>query len=145
MLKKIGLIAIISFANVGTGKILYQNNGFFILILTCLCFWIQMKCEPFLTEELNTLDLKASLIMIITIFGGLFSSICENYRIQIFLMAVIMLINVYFFISFLKTYILIKICFAKDSKFIIFLKTNLFEKYWNEGFLCYYFLYIFYR
>ena len=132
LLKKIAIILIIAFANVGYGQILYQNNGFFILILTCLCFWIQVKRKPFITDELNSLDLKGSVVMIITIFGGLFSSICEDLTLQTILMVIVILINVYFLALFLKTYLQIKLTFVKDSKFRLF---KLFGNYWTKGIL----------
>ena len=112
------IILIIDFVNVGSGQILYQNNGFFILILTCLCFWIQVKRKPFITDELNSLDLKGSVVMIITIFGGLFSSICDNSTLQTILMVVIILINVYFLVLFSKIYFQIQLllAFGNDSK-----------------------------
>jgi len=117
---------------VGTGQILYQNNGFFILILICFCFWIQMKWEPFITKELNTLDLRASMITILTKNGGLFSSICDDSTLQTFLMILIILFNVYFLALFLKTYIQAYLTFAKDSKFMLLFKKKV-QKYWSGG------------
>ena len=132
LLKKISIILIIAFANVVTGQILYQNNGFFILILICSSFWIEKNLKPFLTDELNSLDLKASIVMILTIFGGLFSSICDDSTLQTILMMIVIIINVYFLVLFVKVYIQIKLIFPKKSKLYVFV-TNLFERFWREG------------
>jgi len=134
LFKKIGII--VAFANVGSGQTLYQNNGFFILIFTCLCFWIQMNWKPFITEELNSLDLKASVIMIMTIFGGLFSSVCGDQTLETILMAVIILINAYFLLFFVMIYFQIHLLLAKESKVITFLK-NTIEKFWSQGIIFY--------
>ena len=122
-----------AFGNVGSGQTLYQNNGFFILILTCLCVWIQSKRKPFITYELNILDLKASMIMVLTIFGALFSSICEDSTLQSILMVIVIFINAYFLVLFFIAYLKIQLAFVKDSKFkltLLFKKT--FEKYWGK-------------
>jgi len=132
LFKKIAIIAIISFANLGSGQTLYQNSGFFILILTCLCFWVQMQWNPFITEELNSLELKASIIMIMTIFGGLFSSVCEDSTLQTILMVLIILLNVYFIALFFKIYLQIQLSFAKNSKLLLFLSKAV-AKFWSEG------------
>ena len=132
MFKKIAIIIIIAFANVGTGKNLYQNNGFFILILNCFCFWIQMTVEPFISDDLNNLDLKASFITIITIFLGLFSSVCENYTLQKILMVIVILVNVYFVALFAKMFITVKFYFAKESKLVNSFKA-LAEKIFTKG------------
>ena len=103
------------------------------MILTSFCFWIQIKRKPFITEELNSLDLKASMIVIMTIFAGLFSSICDNLTLQTTLMIIIIIINVYFLALFFKAYFQIKLTFAKDSKMIRFINKNFVERFWREG------------
>jgi len=90
-----------------------------------------MKWKPFITEELNTLDLKASMIMIITIFGGLFSAVCEDSSLQTILMVLLILFNVYFMALFVKIYIQIKFSFAKNTKFSLYFEKI--EKYWTSG------------
>ena len=132
MFKKIAIILIISFGSVGTGEILFQNNSFFILILICFCFWIQMKWKPFITKELNSLDLRASMIMILTIFGGLFAMICDDSNLQTILMILIILFNVYFLALFFKTYIQTYLSFAKDSKLLLSFQRKV-QKYWSGG------------
>ena len=131
--KKIGIIMIVSFANTGSGETLYLNNGFFILILTSFHFWIQIQWEPFITKELNSLDLQSSLIVILTIFGALFCSVCQDLTLQNILMDLIILINVYFLGLFLKAYLQIKLTFAKNSKLINFFNKYFAEKFWKKG------------
>ena len=98
--KKILIIVIITFGDVGFGETLYQNNGFFILILTVFGLWMQINWQPYITDELNSLELKASIIVSITIFGGLFSSVCNDLILQTILMIIIILLNIYFLCLF---------------------------------------------
>lgn len=136
LFKKIAIIIIISFANVGSGQTLYQNNGFFILIFICFCFWIKMNQKPFINEKLNSFDLQASIVMILTIFSGLFSSVCENSALQIILMILTIIMNINFLLIFIKNYFQIKLFFTGDTKIktILFLKSK-FEQYWSKGIL----------
>jgi hypothetical protein len=91
-----------------------------------------MKWKPFITEELNNLDLKASLITIMTIYGGLFSSVCGISTLQQILMALIIMLNSYFLALFVKKFIQIKLSFAEKSKFTR-LVSNIIEKFWKKG------------
>ena len=109
------MILIISFGQVGSGQVLYQNNGFFILILNCICLYFQNKNKPFISNHLNSLDLKASLIMTITIFCGVFSSACDDPSLQTFLMVFTLLINCYFLTLFVKNYFIWKLSFPDNS------------------------------
>ena len=110
------MILILSFGQVGSGQVLYQNNGFFILILNVICLYMQIQWKPFITNYLNSLDLKASFIMTITIFCGVFSSACENDSLQTFLLFFILVLNCYFLIFFLRTYFILKMSFSDNSK-----------------------------
>jgi len=133
LFKKIAIILILSFVNIGSGDILYLNNGFLILILTGFCFWIQMKWQPFITKELNSLDSKASMIVIFTIFGGLFSTISEDPTLQTALMIIIIIINLYFLALFFKVYFQIRLTFAKETKILHFFNKSIVEKLWPKG------------
>ena len=130
MAKRIALILIISFAQVGTGQTLFQNNGFFILILNFICLYFQLNWKPFITDDLNSLDLKASIIMSIIIFCGLFSSICNDPNLEMFLLVFVLVVNCYFLILFLKKYIILQIALStsKISKSIEKRINNIFQK-----------------
>ena len=127
------MIVIISFVRIGPVEAVDQNNAFFILILSIICFWFQIKYSPFITPELNNLDFQGTGIMIITVFAGLFSSISQNEALQIILLVLILILNIYFILKFLKTFLLVQ-TFAtdKNNKFLVFFK-KLFEKYFLKG------------
>ena len=128
------IIAIITFGNAGFGETLYQNNGFFILILTFFGLWMQINWHPYITDELNSLELNASMIVSITIFGGLFSSICHDLTLQTILMIIIILLNIYFLCLFFKHYIQAQMNFAKDSTLMSKMSNSGFvAKLWKEG------------
>ena len=127
------MIISISFVRIGPVEVVDQNNAFFILILSIISFWFQIKHSPFITPELNNLDFQATGIMIITVFAGLFSSISQSETLQIILLVLILILNIYFILKFLKTFLLVQ-TFAtnKNNKFLVFFK-ELFENYFPKG------------
>ncbi len=129
------MIIIISFVRIGPDEVVNQNNAFFILILCIICFWFQIQHSPFITSELNNLDFQATGIMIITVFAGLFSSISQTEKLQLILLVIILVLNIYFMLIFLRNFFLAK-TFAtnKNNKVLVFFK-SLFEKYLPKGFL----------
>jgi len=152
-LKKIVIIFIIVFVNVGTGETIYQNNGFFILILNIIFLWIEMKFEPFITKELNSLEYKATFTMAITIFGALFSSFNQQSILEIFIIFFLFGFNIYFIIIFGISYLEISLTFGlSNSKIFNWLESFL-GKFRRNGifilfiflFLCIYLIPCFYR
>ena len=136
-MKKIIIILIISFIHVGSGDIIYQNNAFLILICNCGWLFVQWKSKPFITDELNALDLKASFIIIATLFAGLFSSLCQNVVLQIILMAFIIIINSFFLLLFLRDYLFLQLSMSSNIK-VHFIET-LIKKFWKIG-DCFFFI-----
>ena len=128
--KKILIILIISFVQIGDGSISYQNNGFLILILNSIFLVLELKFKPFATPELNSLNLLSSLMMIITIFGGLFSSINqESVIVPLIIMALLMVLNIYFILLFFRNYIQIQLCFKTKTNKL----TEILGRFWLSG------------
>jgi len=123
------MIIIISFVRIGPDEVVNQNNAFLILILCIICFWFQIQNSPFITPELNNLDFQATGIMIITVFAGLFSSISQAETLQIILLIIVLVLNIYFMLIFLRNFFLVK-TFAtnKNNKILVFFK-EVFEIY----------------
>ena len=118
---------------VGDAPISYQNNAFFILILNSLIFNVEWKLQPFGIPQLNSLNTVSNLVTIITIFGGLFSSINEQTNFSFILMIFIMCLNIYFILLFLKCFIQIRITiFDKLNAFFSFLN-KFHNKFWPTG------------
>ena len=127
------LISIISFANVGTGQIKTQNIAFLCFILFFISVACQTHAKPFFSKELNDLNLKANIVMMSTIFLGLFSSVCDSLNLQKTMMIVCLLINIYFLIVFFKVFFIVKFHFSKKkSKFIVKV-LEIFEKCFKKG------------
>ena len=128
--KKILIILIISFVQIGDGSISYQNNGFLILILNLIFLGLELKFQPFATPELNSLSWISNLMMIITIFGGLFSSINqESVIVPLIIMVLLMVLNIYFILVFFQNYIQIQLCFQTKTNKL----TEIFGRFWLSG------------
>jgi len=130
LLKKILIILIISFVQIGDGSIYYQNNGFLILVLNSIFLGLELKIKPFATHELNSLNWISNLMMIITIFGGLFSSINQqSVIVPLIIMVLLMVLNIYFILLFFRNYIQIQLCFHKKTNKL----GEIFGRFWLLG------------
>ena len=127
-------ILIISLLKVGDAPISYQNNAFFILILNSILFGVELRLKPFGIPQLNDLNLISNLMMMITIFGGLFSSINQQTNLSLLIMIVILFLNIYFILVFLKCFIQIKLSFfEKINKCFVRFFRGVFNKFWHSG------------
>ena len=91
---------------------------------------LELKFKPFATPELNSLSWISNLMMIITIFGGLFSSINqESVIVPLIIMVLLMVLNIYFILLFFRNYIQIKICFKNKTNKL----TEIFGRFWFWG------------
>ena len=145
LLQKIILILIISLVKIGSDEVHSQNNGFLCLVLCTLSCYAQIKDQPFITDELNDLNFKANFVMILTIFVGLFSSICRDYNLEIFLMIVLVFFNCFFISVFVKNYLAIKIITSKNTNKFYKALEHIFNKNWKNGKLLFFFiLFLFY-
>ena len=118
---------------VGDAPISYQNHAFFILILNSLLLAVELKFKPFGIPQLNSLSFVANLVTIITIFGGLFSSINQETNLSFILMIVILSLNIYFILLFLKCFIQIKLSFVEKFTKVFFYLNKIFNKFWSSG------------
>ena len=132
LLKKILLIIIISFSKIGPNDVIAQNNAFLCNILCLISFWLQLKYKPFIMNDLNLLNFKASLIMNLTIFLGLFMSISQDQSLQIILLIILFLLNTWFILSFFKQFLFLKILSIKKSK-SVHIVNSFIDKYWANG------------
>lgn len=126
------LTFIISFLKSGSGETSSQNNAFLCLIIFLLSFWAQMKFKPFITDELNNLNLYSNFVMILTILLGLFTSLCQNDFLETILLVSLILLNIHFIYIFLKNYFQLKMVAGSNSKVFGFLNKHL-EKVWTKG------------
>ena len=126
------IIAFIKTGDAGTGNVISQNNAFLCLTLCFISFWAQLKLQPFVTIELNQLNLKSNFLMIITIFFGLFASICNDFKLELIILIVIFGLNLYFLLFFIKSYIQIKLVVQQNSKFYNAIKKGI-GRIWNKG------------
>jgi len=119
------MIFIISFANIGENEDVYPLNKVIICILICIfSFYGQFKTQPFITNDLNHLNLIGNVIMILTLLFALFSTICEDITMQILLLIALIIFNCYFLLLIIKSCLFFKLFIDKNSKI-----SKKFEKY----------------
>ena len=134
LFRKISTILIISLVKIGGPQISNQNNAFFILLLNTLLFVLEKKLNPFGISELNSLNFLANFVTIMTLFGGLISSFNQQSNLSVVFMVIIMFVNLYFIVMFLKCFIQIKLTFFQKLKKYLNSLNNSFGKFWSSGF-----------
>ena len=116
------LVCIISFVKFGPNEAITQNNAFLCLIICSILGYFQMKYKPFITKELNDLNKKSSLIIILSIYLALFMSFCQDLNLEIALLVLLLAGNSLFNLITMMNYLKLKIVLSKKSKFFSFLK-----------------------
>ena len=132
LMRKIIIILIISFLKIGSPDTVTQNNAVFCMIICIFFYWVQIKYKPFVSKELNNLNSNGTLLMILTIFIGLFTSFSKDFTIQIILLIILFLCNFWFILKILKSYFILKLETSESSKFIDFFK-HIAYKFWEKG------------
>lgn len=77
---------------------------------------LQVRESPFITYELNSLDFLATLIIIISLFGGIFASLSENSTLTQIIMIIIFVLNIYFLYLFFSDYLIMLLILRKTNK-----------------------------
>ena len=84
-----------------------------ILLILFISLWQQAKENPYITDDLNSLDFKATLFTFGTIFGGFFAFECQNIIIEAAVLILIFFINVYFIYLWIRKMTILKLAFFK--------------------------------
>ena len=130
-LRRFIIILLISFVKIGDGGQITLINACIIIIILGAIFAFQLKQKPFLTKELNYLDFLSNVIIIMTIYGGLFASISSNMVISSLVMLFLLIFNIYFLCIFLKEYTIMFLIVKKHQNKKSFL-TELGNKYMQK-------------
>lgn len=118
---------IISFVKLGEcEEVRKTNNVFFCFIICAIYLLAQIKSQPFMNQELNDFSLKSSVILLINIFLGIFSSVSHDLNFSFILFTFLSIFNLLFVILILKKYFVIQLLTKKNLN-NQFLK-NLIEK-----------------
>ena len=80
-----------------------------ILVILFISLWQQAKDNPYVTDDLNSLDFKATLFTFGTIFTGLFSFECQSTVIETIVLIFVFFINIYFIYLWIKKMIILKL------------------------------------
>lgn len=94
-----------------------------ILFIIFIFLWNQARRNPYLTDDLNAFDFKATLIVFCTIFTGFFLYESNNQIIEILVLLAIFGLNTYFWIVWIRKMLLLRIN--------IFMKWKFFNKEWK--------------
>ena len=84
-----------------------------ILLILFISLWQQAKENPYITDDLNSLDFKATLFTFGTIFGGLFAFECQTIVIEASVLILIFFINIYFIYLWIRKMMILKLPFFK--------------------------------
>ena len=84
-----------------------------ILLILFISLWQQAKENPYITDDLNALDFKATLFTFGTIFGGLFAFECQTIVIESSVLILIFFINIYFIYLWIRKMMILKLPFFK--------------------------------
>lgn len=66
------------------------------LLILAFCLYLQIKVCPFESYELNTMELRSSIVSISTLFFGLLNYLIDNEGTQIILFFIVISVNTYF-------------------------------------------------
>lgn len=108
-MQKIAMIFIISFVKIGPVEVHNSNSAFLCFIILSLSFWGQLKTKPFLTDDFNDFNLRATVLMMVSLFFGLFCTLSQDQTIQYISFIVLLAANIIFFANFIKAYMIIQI------------------------------------
>ena len=87
-----------------------------ILLILSISLWEQAKENPYITDDLNALDFKATLFSFCTIFTGFFSYEADNSIVEAIVLIFVFLMNIYFIFIWIKKMLILKITFIKSYK-----------------------------
>ena len=80
-----------------------------MLITLFISLWQQAKENPYITDDLNALDFKATLFLFCTIFAGFFAFESNTSFVEAIVLVFVLLLNVYFVWIWIRKMIVLKI------------------------------------
>ena len=101
--RKVFIIFLIQYA-----KISNEAKSMVVLLILFVLLWQQTRDNPYLTDDLNSVDFKATFIAFCTIFGGLLSYVTENDALTILIILGILGGNVLFLYIWIRRIIILK-------------------------------------
>lgn len=134
------MIITITFIKIGDSEESVRLNNVFICFIICALYtFLLFIKKPFMNEDLNNFSFRTSVIMLITIFLGLFSSVAKENILILILFVLLVFVNLYFVIIMLKQYILLQLLLPKKFKFNLskFLNQK-FQKIFAYGNICFF-------
>ena len=115
---------------IGYTKISSEAQSMFVLLILFVMLWQQARDNPYFSDDLNSVDFKATLVAFCTIFGGLCSFVTQNDVITILVIISILFGNILFIIIWLRRMLILKSNELLKLKYLqfcrfLFLKLNL--------------------
>ena len=132
-MQKIAMIFIISNFNIGEVEEVYPINKVILCVFICLIsFYGQFITKPFITDDLNQVNLNSNVIMILTLLFALFSAICENTAMKIIFMVFLTCLNCYLIFIIGKSCLTLKLLYTNNSKLLNFINKT-FQKFFKNS------------
>jgi len=101
--RKVFIILLIQYA-----KISNEAKSMIVLLILFVLLWQQARDNPYLTDDLNSVDFKATFAAFCTIFGGLLSYVTQNDVITALIISCILGGNVLFLYIWIRRIIILK-------------------------------------
>lgn len=117
MAQKDLLIIVISFLKIGDSEEAHRVNNVFLCFIVCfLLLLAQIKYKPYMNTDLNKFSLNTSIVILINIFLGIFSSVANDNILILILFIVLVIMNIYFVLIMLKNYLILQLILNKNFK-----------------------------
>lgn len=103
---------------IGYTKLSNEAKSMVVLVILFFLLWQQARDNPYLTEDLNSVDFKATFVAFFTIFGGLFSYLTNNDAITVIVIVIILSSNILFMIIWLKRILILRSNVLLHNKYL---------------------------
>ena len=113
--RKLIIIFLIEYVSLST-----EAKAMIVLLILFILLWQQARDNPYLTDDLNSVDFKATFVAFFTIFGGLLSYVTNQKVVTILVAIGIFFGNILFLYIWVKRMLILKVDTLKKKKYLKF-------------------------
>lgn len=93
-----------------------ESKTLLVLLILFVSLWRQAKDNPFITEDLNSMDFRATVFGFCTLFAGLFSyDFIETPWVTVLFTIIVFFLNIFFILTWIKRLIVVNRDFFKKN------------------------------
>ena len=111
--RKILIITIINYFTINI-----ETKALLILTILLVSMWMQSLDSPFISDDLNSLDFKATFVAFVTMFGGLLAVAADSEFTEIFMTVIIFLANISFLYHWIRRMFILHLPICLESKYL---------------------------